>query len=98
MMWFIFPGMVTISYKGTDVFVDIFRVEKSYSPAIIAAKVLMPIPILMGIPKNKTTRNTVNIINDILLTGLCLVLFRYSVSLMLLRMGKPGKTAAPVSI
>ena len=24
MMWFIFPGMVMISYKGTDVFVDIF--------------------------------------------------------------------------
>ncbi|MDY3282360.1 TRAP transporter small permease [Dysosmobacter sp.] len=24
MMWFIFPGMVMISYKGTDVYVDIF--------------------------------------------------------------------------
>lgn len=65
MMWFIFPGMVTISYKGTDVFVDIF---------------LHQFPVGM--------QKTVNIINDILITGLCLVLFRYSVSLMLLRMGK----------
>ena len=24
MMWFIFPGMIIISYKGNDVFVDIF--------------------------------------------------------------------------
>ena len=24
MMWFIFPGMVRVSYKGTDVFVDFF--------------------------------------------------------------------------
>lgn len=65
MMWFIFPGMVTISYKGTDVFVDIFLHQ---FPA--------------GVQK------AINIINDILVTGLCLILFRYSVSLMTLRMGK----------
>lgn len=65
MMWFIFPGMVTISYKGTDVFVDIF---------------LHRFP--TGVQK------VINIINDILVTGLCLILFRYSVNLMTLRRGK----------
>ena len=65
MMWFIFPGMVIISYKGNDVFVDIF---------------------LHKFPKKMQT--TVNIINDMLVMAICAILFRYSINLMLLRMGK----------
>lgn len=65
MMWFIFPGMVIISYNGTDVFVDIF---------------LHKFPLKM--------QKIVNIIDDILVTAICAVLFRYSINLMILRMGK----------
>lgn len=65
MMWFIFPGMVTISYKGTDVFVDIF---------------------LSKFPKE--VQKIINIINDIMVSVICAVLFRYSINLMILRMGK----------
>lgn len=65
MMWFIFPGMVIISYKGTDVFVDIFLHQ-------FPAKV----------------QRVIGVVNDVIVAALCLILFRYSISLMVLRMGK----------
>lgn len=64
MMWFIFPGMVKISYQGSDVFVDLF---------------------LQRFPKK--IQRLIGVINNILVTIICAVLFYYSFNLLIMRLG-----------